>query len=192
MTQKSIRPPRWADKLLEWYCRPELLEDLQGDLYEYFEKNIQNKGARRARIIYGLDVIKFFKPYTVKKLELLDQITQFTMFKNYFKTSIRSIGRNKLFSAINVFGLAVSMSVCLLMITLFTEVRNYDQFHDDVDHLFRINNVQQYMERDAYRYASTSLYLGNRMREEILVFQPSHYLEEALVVMLPLAKIPLP
>ncbi len=167
MTQKSIRPPRWADKLLEWYCRPELLEDLQGDLYEYFEKNTQNKGARRARIIYGLDVIKFFKPYTVKKLEILDQITQFTMFKNYFKTSIRSIGRNKLFSAINVFGLAVSMSVCLLMITLFTEVRNYDQFHDDVDHLFRINNVQQYMERDAYRYASTSLYLGNRMREEI-------------------------
>ena len=89
------------------------------------------------------------------------------MFKNYFKTSIRSIGRNKLFSAINVFGLAVSMSVCLLMITLFTEVRNYDQFHDEVENLYRINNYQQYMDRDTYRYASTSLALGNRMKEEV-------------------------
>lgn len=167
MSKKSVHPPRWANKLLEWYCRPEMLEDLQGDLYEYFEKNIKNKGARRARLTYGLDVIKFFKPYTVKKLEILDQLTQITMFKNYFKTSIRSIGRNKLFSAINVFGLAVSMSVCLLMITLFTEVRNYDQFHSDVNNLYRINNFQQYMDRDTYRYASTSLALGNKMKEDV-------------------------
>jgi len=167
MSKGSIHPPKWANRLLEWYCRPELLEDLQGDLYEYFEKNVESKGRRKARIIYGLDVVKFFKPYTIKKLELLDQITQLTMFRNYFKTSIRSIARNKLFSAINIFGLAVSMSVCLLMITMYSEVKNYDSFHKDVDNLYRINSFQQYMERDTYRYASTSLALGNRMKEEV-------------------------
>ena len=37
--QKEIKPPRWATRLLSWYCKPELLEDLQGDLNEYFERN---------------------------------------------------------------------------------------------------------------------------------------------------------
>ena len=84
MKKKGIHPPKWARNLLEWYCKPELFEDLQGDLYEYFERNLEEKGERRARFNYILDVIKFFKPYTVRKLEILSQLTQYTMFKNYF------------------------------------------------------------------------------------------------------------
>ncbi|HEY9117599.1 MAG TPA: ABC transporter permease, partial [Roseivirga sp.] len=113
------------------------------------------------------NVFKFFKPYTVKKLNFLNQLTQFIMFKNYFKTSLRSIARNKLFSAINVFGLAVSMSVCLLMISMYTEIKGYDRFHKDVDNLYRVNNYQQYMQSEKNRFASTSLYLGKRMKEEV-------------------------
>lgn len=89
------------------------------------------------------------------------------MFKNYFKTSLRSIARNKLFSAINVFGLAVSMSVCLLMISMYTEINDYDRFHRDAENIYRVNNFQQYMQREANRFASTSLYLGKRMKEEV-------------------------
>ena len=89
------------------------------------------------------------------------------MFKNYFKTSLRSIARNKLFSAINVFGLAVSMSVCLLLISMYTEISGYDHFHKDVENLYRVNNYQQYMQSEKNRFASTSLYLGKRMKEEV-------------------------
>jgi hypothetical protein len=60
--QKQTLPPRWAQRLLEWYCRPELLEDLQGDLNEYFERHCQTKGTRKAKLIYVSDVIKFFSP----------------------------------------------------------------------------------------------------------------------------------
>lgn len=167
MKNNSVHPPVWAQKVLEWYCKPELLEDLQGDLYEYFERNLEAKGRRKARFHYVLDVIKFFKPYTVKKLEILGQLTQFIMFKNYFKTSIRSIGRNKLFSAINVLGLAISMSVCLLMITMFSEVRNYDRFHADHDRIHRVTNSQQYLENEPNLFASTSVLAGRRLKAEV-------------------------
>ncbi len=167
MKNKGIHPPKWAMKFLEWYCKPELLEDLQGDLYEYFERNLEAKGKRRARFNYVLDVVKFFKPYTVKKLEILSQLNQFIMFKNYFKTSIRSIGRNKLFSVINVFGLAISMSVCLLMITLFSEVRKYDRFHKDYDKIHRITNTQQYRDNDPNAFASTSILAAQKLKEEV-------------------------
>ncbi|MEO7992271.1 MAG: permease prefix domain 2-containing transporter, partial [Chryseolinea sp.] len=69
---KKIVPPKWADQLLCWYCRPDLLEDLQGDLNEYFERNIKSKGARRARLIYIIDVLKFFRLYTVRKPEFIN------------------------------------------------------------------------------------------------------------------------
>ncbi len=167
MKNKGVHPPKWAMRLLEWYCKPELHEDLQGDLYEYFDRNLEAKGKRRARFNYVLDVIKFFKPYTVRKLEILGQLTQFIMFKNYFKTSIRSIVRNKLFSAINVFGLAISMSVCLLMITLFSEVRNYDCFHEDHERIHRITNTQQYLDNDPNSFASTSILAGRKLKEEV-------------------------
>ena len=68
---KNWQPPRWATRLMEWYCRPELLEDLQGDLNEYFDRNVKSKGLTRARIIYILDVLKFFRFYTIRKPQFL-------------------------------------------------------------------------------------------------------------------------
>ena len=61
MSNQGIQPPKWANRLLEWYCKPSLLEDLQGDLYEYFERDLKEKGKRRARLNYKLNVLKFFK-----------------------------------------------------------------------------------------------------------------------------------
>ena len=65
--EKDKNPPRWAQRLLSWYCRPDLLEDLEGDLNEYFERNLKSKGVRRARLIYLIDVMKFIRPYTIRK-----------------------------------------------------------------------------------------------------------------------------
>ena len=39
---KTQLPPA-GTHLLTCYCKPELLEDLQGDLYEYFERNVKSK-----------------------------------------------------------------------------------------------------------------------------------------------------
>ena len=54
-------PPQWAVNFLRWYCRPRLAEDLEGDLYEYFQRNVTEKGLRRARWIYAIDVLKFLR-----------------------------------------------------------------------------------------------------------------------------------
>ncbi len=59
--QKNITPPKWAQCFLSWYCRPELLEDLQGDLNEYFERNLKTKGAKKAKLIYAIDVLRIFQ-----------------------------------------------------------------------------------------------------------------------------------
>ena len=35
-----------GNAILSWYCRPELAEDLEGDLNEYFERNVKSKGVK--------------------------------------------------------------------------------------------------------------------------------------------------
>tara|TARA_R110000796_G_scaffold185330_2_gene302027 strand:- start:126154 stop:128781 length:2628 start_codon:yes stop_codon:yes gene_type:complete len=168
MSNKSVhQPPRWADRFLEWYCRSEILEDLQGDLYEHFDRNTISKGKRKARQIYCLDVLKFFRPYTIKKFKIVNNITSFIMFKNYFKTSVRSIARNKLFSAINVIGLAVSMSIGLLMIAFISEVFSFDKFHNDGDRIYRVNNIYKEQQEDPTPFATTSIIMSDRIKEII-------------------------
>src|SRR5690349_4501478 len=130
-TQKKATPPSWAQRLLAWYCKPELLEDLQGDLNEYFERHCQTKGVFRARLIYIVDVFKFFRAYTIRKPEFINLVIHGIMIGSYIKTSGRSIVRNKLFSAINIIGLAVSMSVGLILIGLLVDVFSYDKFHEN-------------------------------------------------------------
>ena len=132
------RPPIWADKILQWYCRKDKLEDLQGDLYECYTRNIDLKGQRKARLIYVLDVLKFLRIYTIKKLKTKGTMNSFQLLENYWKTSVRSIARNKLFSGINVVGLAISMSVGILMIVFVSELLSYDNFHDKGDRIYRI------------------------------------------------------
>src|SRR5882757_8276045 len=99
---RKSQTPRWAERLLEWYCRPELLEDLQGDLNEYFERNVKSKGVKRAKLIYIIDVLKFFRIYTVRRLEFINILINWIMLGSYLKTSSRNLVRNKLFSTINI------------------------------------------------------------------------------------------
>src|SRR5262245_10052506 len=131
-------PPRWATRLLEWYCRPELVDDLQGDLNDFFERNLKSKGARRARLPYIVDVFKFIRLYTIRKPKFINLLISWIMIGSYLKTSGRNIVRNKLFSSINIIGLAVSMSVGLFLIALLSDMVSYDRFNNNYNNIYRV------------------------------------------------------
>ena len=60
------------------------------------------------------------------------------MIKNYFKIALRNLQRNKAFSFINIFGLAIGLATCtLIMLYIFSET-GYDQQNKDADRIFRI------------------------------------------------------
>lgn len=60
------------------------------------------------------------------------------MLKNYFKVAWRNLLKNKVFSFINIFGMAVAMSVCMLVILMLSDQKSYDQFHEKKDRIYRI------------------------------------------------------
>ena len=159
---KNIEPPRWAQRFLEWYCRPELLEDLQGDLNEFFERNITLKGIRKAKWIYVFDVLKFFRLYTIRKPEFINFLINFIMIGSYIKTSEHSLVRNKLFSAINIVEIAVSMAVGLLMIGTLLDMYAYDKFHEKHNRIYRVLSRYGYLgsKEDQYNVLKKGLGFG--------------------------------
>ncbi|MGC4020901.1 MAG: ABC transporter permease [Cyclobacteriaceae bacterium] len=162
---ENIHPPRWAERLLEFYCKPELLEDLQGDLNEYFERNVSTKGIRRAKLIYIIDVLKFFRLYTVRRLEIVNLLINWLMLGSYIKTSGRNIVRNKLFSAINIVGLSISMCVGLLLIGVLTDILSYDKFNENHSRIYRVITKYRYLNENENTFASTSLKTGKLIEE---------------------------
>ncbi|WP_420316287.1 ABC transporter permease [Ekhidna sp.] len=159
------------DRIIEFYCRKDLLEDLQGDLHEYYFRNL-NKGKRKANLIFLLDVIKFCRLYTIQKPKIIGQMTFFNLIGNYFKTSVRSIARNKLFSTINIVGLAISMSVGLLMITYLGELLTFDNFHEKKDRIYRVTSTYSDVTNDdPFDLASTSVFIGEKLRSEYTGFE---------------------
>src|SRR5689334_1415963 len=60
------------------------------------------------------------------------------MLKNYFKIAFRNLWRHRVFSFINIMGLTVGMTACLLIFLYVRFEMSYDQFHTKADRIYRI------------------------------------------------------
>lgn len=64
------------------------------------------------------------------------------MIRNYFKVAIRNLIRNKFFSAVNILGLAISMSVAMVIIMLVADQMQYDRHNPHFRDIYRVNSYQ--------------------------------------------------
>ena len=148
-------PPRWADRLLEWFVSPYLLEDVQGDLYEFFEKRLTQVGPAKARREYAWAVIchptpLFFRwkandDYLNESPLFTNQynnITLMDMIGNYLKIAFRNLAKHKGYSFLNMAGLSVGMAVALLIGLWLWDELSYNKYHDNYD---RIGQIKQHL-----------------------------------------------
>jgi len=62
------------------------------------------------------------------------------MIKNYIKTAFRGLMKNKGFTFINVFGLALGLATCLLIVFYVFDELSFDRFNTKADRIYRVNN----------------------------------------------------
>lgn len=60
------------------------------------------------------------------------------MLKNYIKIAFRNLWRSKVFSAINLFGLALGIATCLVIMLFVLDELSYDRFHEKADRIVRV------------------------------------------------------
>ncbi len=86
------------------------------------------------------------------------------MFWNYFKVAYRNLLRHPLYAAINVVGLGIAISFCLLAFLFVRYEWTYDGFHENADRIYRI--VRELKINDAVHLSdNTEITLAPRLSE---------------------------
>jgi putative ABC transport system permease protein len=135
--QSVSSPPNWADRFLEWYCNPALLEGIQGDAHELFYREARTS-KRKADLLFVWNVVRFFKWSTIKRTKnKYESDNSIAMLENFFKTAIRNIVKHKVYSFINYVGLTCGLALALLIIAYVRNETSYDQFHKNAARLYR-------------------------------------------------------
>lgn len=142
--------------------RDDLAEEVQGDLDEKFYSVVKNKSLFRAKLNYWYEVFNYLRPFAIRNLKIL-YFNDYAMFQSYFKIGWRNILKHKTFSFINVFGLALAMSVCMLIILMLVDQKSYDQFNLKKDRTYRILSKRL---QSTKPNASSPVPLANALKNE--------------------------
>src|SRR6188474_3352594 len=87
------------------------------------------------------------------------------MLRNYLKIAWRNLAKNKVFSFINIFGLSVGLTCCILISLYIYHEISYDKHHKNASNIYRLGTVfiDQGVEEPG---ANTSAPLGRMMQHE--------------------------
>ncbi|WP_420575805.1 FtsX-like permease family protein [Ekhidna sp.] len=129
-------PPKWADWLVEKCCADHLVEEVQGDLHEAFCWRVQEKGLTKARWHFILETMRSIRPANLKPTHYLNNYIM--RFKNYIKTGWRFMKKHKLYSSLNILGLALGISFCWLAYLYAQDEMSFDQHLPDHERIYRI------------------------------------------------------
>src|SRR5476651_677348 len=87
------------------------------------------------------------------------------MIKNYLKIALRNLLKRKVFSLINILGLAIGMAVCLVIILFIKGELGYDSFQKNGDQIYRIALDRKYPGRTT-SYAIVPSAIGDAVKRE--------------------------
>ncbi len=131
---------RLADRLFRWFCHPDYYDEIVGDLEEMYRRSIPTD-ARFVQWRYLLQVLSLFRPGLIRSFPPT-LITPPIMIRNYIKIGTRNLLKQKLFTTINITGLALGLSSFLLINEYVRFEESYDSFFEDAEQLYRLSTVQ--------------------------------------------------
>ena len=131
--KKSLKPPRIAERILRSILPDRGWDTPLGDFEEYYKTIAREKGSTLARFWYWSQVLKLVPAKIANSL-----YWRTIMITNYLKIVLRHIGRHKVYSLINIMGLAIGMACCILVFLHVQHELSYDRYHQDGKRIFRI------------------------------------------------------
>lgn len=88
------------------------------------------------------------------------------MIKNYITVAFRNLLRNKFFSLVNIFGLAIGISASLVIYLLVTYHFSFDKFESDGERIYRVVSSFTYQGETSFN-AGVPAPMGNAVRAEV-------------------------
>src|SRR5258707_5852544 len=130
-------PPSLAKKLLTWFLRDDLAEEVHGDLEEKFYFALNHTSPWKAKLNYWYQVLNYIRPFAIRKSKSIHS-NNYAMFENYFKIGWRNLSKQKMYSSIKIGGFAAGIAASLLIALFIRTELSYDLHYRDGDRIFRI------------------------------------------------------
>jgi len=155
---RDLTPPPLAAWLVKMTASPGDYDAAYRDLVETFEYIAEKEGHKKAKSWFWKEVLKSLPGFLKNKSH-----RRVAMMKNYFKIAFRNIKRNKIFTLINILGLAFGMACFILIILWIQDEMSYDKFHTNKDDLYLLTIIHP----DSVMDPNVPYALAPRLSDEI-------------------------
>ncbi len=129
-------PPRMLARLMERLLDSHVRYAALGDFEERFRAVARSRGRRRSCAFFFIQLVLLVPAFLQNLI-----YWSVEMLKNYLKTALRNIKRHKVYTVINVLGLAVGLAFFILIGLYVRSELGYDRFHENKDRIYRVEQV---------------------------------------------------
>ncbi|MCB0688255.1 MAG: ABC transporter permease [Saprospiraceae bacterium] len=162
---EKYNPPKWALRFFRWFCRPEIVEDIEGDLLESYGRNIELKGLRNARSIFTQQVFLLIRPGIIRSFNLTYPKQNY-LFRHNLLMAWRNAKKDRNTFIINLVGLSTALATCFLIWLWVSHQRSFDKNNRLDDQLFQVmHNIPT--SEGIYTVETTPGYLAAEMEANI-------------------------
>jgi putative ABC transport system permease protein len=133
----KTNPPKLAKAILQRFCHIKYLEEIEGDLYEEFQRRLETQGAFKARLHYFLDVFHSIRFYPTKRTGPSSK-PSFALISHNLLIIYRNFLRFKSTFLINLLGLSTGLTGLILIYLWVNDELNFDQFHEKNNSVFQV------------------------------------------------------
>lgn len=168
--------PKWILRFLRSICPEANVEEIEGDLWQYYQKDREAVGDSRARRRLLWNSFRFLRPGILLRNKFSWNLNAGIMFRNHLKIGLRNLMRSKGFSAINISGLVIGISVATLILLWVQNELSYDRFHPDSNRLYEAWN-RSIHEGNVSCWDITPAPLGAELRKYPEVEQVVNYVD---------------
>jgi len=158
MTHKKHTPPRIAAWIVSHLTLYNERHSINGDIEELYDEALNEKGRTTAILWYWMQALLSLFEYG-----RFTFCWSLVMIRNYLTITFRTLLKYKAFSLINIFGLAVSMAVCLMIIIFIRDWKNSDTFHEKKDRIARVYTTDANTGWDIDGWATTPGFLAQHL-----------------------------
>ena len=135
MHEDNSIPPKNAEKLLLWFLKAELAEEVLGDLEEQYYQILKSKNRKRANLHYWYQVFNYLRPFAIKHLKF-PELNSITMFRHHLLITLRNYKRFKSTFFINLTGLSTGLACVILIYLWVNDELNVNKFHKNDSRLY--------------------------------------------------------
>lgn len=157
---KIHRIPQLFRHLIQLMTNDSDWSHLEGDYEEIYVK-LYNTQGKAAAFLWVLRQLLNALALNFTNTIIWGQV----MLRNYLKVTLRNIRRQKVYSLINILGLAVGLTCCILILLWVQDEKSYDRFNEHADRIYRIITVDKSGGANPY-FAVTPLPMAPAVKDE--------------------------